>query len=101
MEASYASAILSVRAATRFCLGLIMSKTLIAVTAIAISIGYAEAKDRRVQTATLLHTNVMNHAVCNGSSSLFEVLGGMCLLVKGSTIYGDFAELSQINAVGW
>ncbi|TIY08571.1 MAG: hypothetical protein E5V18_05260 [Mesorhizobium sp.] len=37
-----------------------------------------------------------NLPVCTASSSLFEVLGDKRFLVKGSMIYGDIAELSQI-----
>jgi hypothetical protein len=67
-----------------------MSKTtLIAIAILAMSIGYAEAKDRKVPP------------VCTASSPLFEVLGGKCFLVKGSMIYGDIAELSQIIHLGW
>jgi hypothetical protein len=63
-----------------------MSKTtLIAISILAISIAYAEAKDRS-----------KNLPVCTASSSLFEVLGDKCFLVKGSMIYGDIADLSQI-----
>ena len=63
--------------------------TLVAIAILAISIGYAEAKDRKVETATHL-------PVCSASSSLFEVLGDKCFLVKGSMIYGDIADLSDI-----
>ncbi|OHV77733.1 hypothetical protein [Mesorhizobium sp. ORS 3428] len=67
-----------------------MSKTtLITVAILAISIGYAEAKGRKVPP------------VCMASSPLFEVLGGKCFLVKGSMIYGDIADLSQIVHLGW
>ena len=59
-----------------------MSKTTLILAILAISIGYADAKDRK--------------AVCTASSSLAEVLGDKCYLVKGSMIYGDIAELSQI-----
>jgi hypothetical protein len=68
-----------------------MSKTtLIVIAILAISIGYAEAKDRS-----------KNPPVCTASSSLFEVLGDKCFLVKGSMIYGDIADLSQIIHLGW
>ena len=67
-----------------------MSKTILATIAIlAISVGYAEARDRKVPP------------ICTASSPLFEVLGGKCLLVKGSMIYGDIADLSQIIRLGW
>ncbi|TIO53496.1 MAG: hypothetical protein E5X80_03435 [Mesorhizobium sp.] len=67
-----------------------MSKTtLIAIVILAISVGYAEAKGRTVP------------AVCTASSRLFEVLDGKCSLVKGSMIYGDIADLSQIIHLGW
>ncbi|MFK0690290.1 hypothetical protein ACFX5Q_19090 [Mesorhizobium sp. IMUNJ 23033] len=67
-----------------------MSKTtLCAIVILAISVGYAEAKDRKVPP------------VCTASSPLFEVLGGKCFLVKGSMIYGDIADLSQIIHLGW
>ncbi|AZO30213.1 MULTISPECIES: hypothetical protein [Mesorhizobium] len=67
-----------------------MSKTtLVAIAILAISIGYAEAKDRKVPP------------VCTASSSLIEVLDGRCFLVKGSMIYGDIADLSQIIHLGW
>ena len=50
--------------------------TLIAASILAISIGYAEAKDRKVETATLgTYANSKNLPVCTASSSLFEVLG--------------------------
>ena len=64
--------------------------TLIAIAALAISIGYAEAeaKDK-------------DRPVCTASSPLFKVLGNKCLLVKGSMIYGDIAELSQIVRLAW
>ncbi|CAH2403612.1 hypothetical protein [Mesorhizobium ventifaucium] len=80
-----------------------MSKTtLIAIAILAITVGYAEAKDRKVETATLgTYANSKNLPVCTGSSSLFEVLGDKCFLVKGSMIYGDVAELSQIIALSW
>lgn len=64
-----------------------MSKTtLIAIAILAVSVGYAEAKGRK--------------AVCTASSPLFEVLDGKCYLVKGSMIYGDIADLSQIIPLG-
>ncbi|KUM28145.1 hypothetical protein AU467_13165 [Mesorhizobium loti] len=67
-----------------------MSKTiLIAIAILAISIGSTEAKDRKVPP------------VCTPSSPLFEVLGSKCFLVKGSMIYGDIADLSQIIRLGW
>jgi hypothetical protein len=62
-----------------------MSKTTLILAIFAISIGHADAKDRKV-----------NLPVCTASSQLFEVLGGKCFLVKGSMIYGDVADLSQI-----
>jgi hypothetical protein len=66
-----------------------MSKTtFIAIAILTSSIGYAEAKDK-------------NLPVCTASSSLFKVLGHKCVLVKGSMIYGDIAELSQIIHLGW
>ena len=78
--------------------------TLIAI--LAICTGYAEAKDRKVEAATLgTYANSKNLPVCTASSSLFEVLGDKCFLVKGSMIYGDIAELSQIirwaGSGGW
>ncbi|SFQ18044.1 hypothetical protein SAMN03159463_05892 [Mesorhizobium sp. NFR06] len=67
-----------------------MSKTILsAFVILAVSIGHAEAKDRKVPP------------VCSASSKLFEVLGGKCFLVKGSMIYGDIADLSQIIHLGW
>ncbi|CAN7756293.1 hypothetical protein [Mesorhizobium sp. LjNodule214] len=67
-----------------------MSKTtLCAIAILAISVGCAEARDRKVPPA------------CIASSPLFEVLGGKCFLVKGSMIYGDIADLSQIIHLGW
>ena len=67
-----------------------MSKmTLVAIAILAISIGNAEARNRKVRP------------VCTASSPLFDVLGGSCFLVKGSMIYGDIAELSQIVRLGW
>ncbi|RWM93392.1 MAG: hypothetical protein EOR84_17865 [Mesorhizobium sp.] len=71
-----------------------LSRSHLAIAVIAISISYAEAADRKVETAT--HANSKNLPVCTASSSLFEVLGDKCFLVKGSMIYGDIAELSQI-----
>ena len=69
----------------------------LAIAMLAISISYAEAADRKVETATLdTYANSKNLPVCTASSSLFEVLGDKCFLVKGSMIYGDIAELSQI-----
>jgi hypothetical protein len=75
-----------------------MSKmTPIAIAILAISTGYADAKDGKVETATLdTYANSKNLPVCTASSSFFEVLGDKCFLVKGSMIYGDIAELSQI-----
>ncbi|TIP07355.1 hypothetical protein, partial [Mesorhizobium sp.] len=71
--------------------------TLIAIAVLAISVGYVEAADRKVETATLgTYANSKNLPVCTSSSTLFEVLGDKCFLVKGSRIYGDIAELSQI-----
>jgi hypothetical protein len=80
-----------------------MSKTtLIAIAILAISVGYAEAKDRKVETATLgRYVNSKNLPLCTASSSLVEVLGDKCFLVKGSMIYGDIAELSQLMRLGW
>ncbi|RWM77213.1 MAG: hypothetical protein EOR81_19475 [Mesorhizobium sp.] len=79
-----------------------MSKTtLIAIAILAISVGYAEAADRKVETALLgTYANSKNLPVCTASSSLFEVLCNKCFLVKGSMIYGDIAELSQIITLG-
>ena len=65
-----------------------MSKTTLMLAILAISIGCADAKDRKV-----------NLPVCTASTSLADVLGGKCYLVKGSMIYGDIADLSQI--VSW
>ncbi|AID30581.1 hypothetical protein EFV37_20450 [Mesorhizobium loti] len=62
--------------------------TLIAIAVLAISIGYADAKDK-------------DRPACTASSPLFKVLGNKCFLVKGSMIYGDIAELSQIVRLGW
>ncbi|MER8424303.1 hypothetical protein [Mesorhizobium sp. M1403] len=71
---------------------------LIAIAFLAISVGYAEAKDRKVETATLgTYANSKNLPVCTASSSLYEVLGDKCFLVKGSMIYGDIAELSELS----
>ncbi|MER8437999.1 hypothetical protein NKH36_17795 [Mesorhizobium sp. M1312] len=80
-----------------------MSKTtLIAIAILAITVRYAEAKDRKVETATLgTYANSKSLPVCTASSSLFEVLGDKCFLVKGSMIYGDIAGLSQIIPLGW
>ncbi|MER9080792.1 hypothetical protein [Mesorhizobium sp. M0664] len=79
-----------------------MSKTtLIAIAILAISVGCAEAKDRKVETATLgTYANSKNLPVCTASSSLFEVLG-KCFLVTGSMIYGDIAELSRTITLSW
>jgi len=63
--------------------------TLIVIAILAVSIGSAEAKDRKGETATHL-------PICSASSALFEVLGDKCFLVKGSMIYGDIAYLSEI-----
>jgi hypothetical protein len=72
--------------------------TLIAIAIVAISIGYAQAKDRKVETATLgPYANERNLPVCTASSSLYEVLGDKCFLVKGSMIYGDIPELSALG----
>ncbi|WP_246804246.1 hypothetical protein [Mesorhizobium mediterraneum] len=85
----------------RWLYGLNMSKTTLIAIAIAISVGYAEAADRKVETAPLgTYANSKNLPVCTASSSLFEVLGDKCFLVKGSMIYGDIAELSQIITLG-
>ncbi|RWN61648.1 hypothetical protein [Mesorhizobium sp.] len=74
-----------------------LSRSHLAIAVIAISISYVEAADRKVETATLdTYANPKNLPVCTASSSLFEVLGDKCFLVKGSIIYGDIAELSQI-----
>ncbi|MCF6113358.1 hypothetical protein [Mesorhizobium muleiense] len=74
-----------------------LSRSHLAIAVIAISISYAEAADRKVETATLdTYANSKNLPVCTASSSLFEVLGDKCFLVKGSMIYGDIADLSQI-----
>ncbi|ESY75048.1 hypothetical protein NKH57_08830 [Mesorhizobium sp. M1050] len=62
-----------------------MSKTTLVLAILAISISYADAKGHKV-----------NLPVCTASSSLAEVLGDKCFLVKGSKIYGDIADLSQI-----
>ncbi|WP_352508192.1 MULTISPECIES: hypothetical protein [unclassified Mesorhizobium] len=63
-----------------------MSKTtLIAIAILAISVGCAEAKDRKVETAPLgTYANSKNLPVCTAASSLFEVLGDKCFLVRGS-----------------
>ena len=72
--------------------------TLIAIAILAISIGDAEAKDRKVEPATLgTYANSKNLPVCTASSSFSEVLGDKCFLVKGSMIYGDIAELSELS----
>ncbi|AZO09533.1 MULTISPECIES: hypothetical protein [unclassified Mesorhizobium] len=78
-----------------------MSKTLIAIAVLAICVGSAEANGSKVQTATRWPTAFETPPACTASSSLFEVLGGSCFLVKGSMIYDDIADLSQINTVGW
>lgn len=62
-----------------------MTLIFIAIAILPISIGIADAKGRKV-----------NLPVCTASSSLAEVLGNKCFLVKGSMIYGDIADLSQI-----
>lgn len=62
-----------------------MSKTTLCAIAILAISGIADAKDRKVSLP-----------VCTASSSLAEVLGDKCYLVKGSMIYGDIADLSQI-----
>ncbi|WP_245428928.1 hypothetical protein [Mesorhizobium sp. WSM3860] len=70
--------------------GLDMSRTtLVAIAFLVISIGPTEAKGHKVSP------------VCTASSSLSEVLHGKCFLVKGSMIYGDIADLSQIVQLGW
>jgi hypothetical protein len=72
--------------------------TLIAIAILAISIGDAEAEDPKVETATLgTYANSKNLPVCTASSSLSEVLGDKCFLVKGSMIYGDIADLSELS----
>lgn len=80
-----------------------MSKpTLIAIAIPAISVGGAEAKDRKVETANLgTYPSSKNLPVCTASSSLFEVLGDKCFLVTGSMIYGDIAELSRPITLSW
>ncbi|MER8595060.1 hypothetical protein NKH33_26465 [Mesorhizobium sp. M1182] len=88
-----------------------MSKTtLIAIAILAIGVGCAEAKDRKVETATDrkvetatlgTHANSKNLPVCTAASSLFEVLGDKCFLVAGSMIYGDIAELSRTITLSW
>ncbi|MER8772254.1 hypothetical protein NKI34_26265 [Mesorhizobium sp. M0700] len=80
-----------------------MSKTtLIAIAILAISVGCAEAKDRKVETAPLgTYANSKNLPVCTAASSLFEVLGDKCFLVTGSMIYGDIAELSRTITLSW
>ncbi|AZO35468.1 MAG: hypothetical protein EOS76_18345 [Mesorhizobium sp.] len=78
-----------------------MSKTIIAVVVLAISVGYAEAKGSKVQTARPSHATFQTRPPCTSSSALFEVLSSSCFLVQGSMIYGDIAELSQINTIGW
>ncbi|MER9016613.1 hypothetical protein [Mesorhizobium sp. M0898] len=88
-----------------------MSKTtLIAIAILAISVGCAEAKDRKVETATHrkvetatlgTYANSKNLPVCTAASSLFEVLGDKCFLVTGSMIYGDIAELSRTITLSW
>ncbi|PAP96652.1 hypothetical protein [Mesorhizobium wenxiniae] len=73
----------------------------LAIAILAISVSYAEAADRKVETATLgTYDNSKNLPVCTASSELFEVLGDRCFLVKGSMIYGDIAELSHIVTFG-
>ncbi|RWO75949.1 MAG: hypothetical protein EOS18_28140 [Mesorhizobium sp.] len=74
-----------------------LSPSHLAFAILAISVSYAEAADRKVETVTLgTCANSKNLPVCTASSSLFDVLGDKCFLVKGSMIYGDIAELSQI-----
>ncbi|PAP93066.1 MAG: hypothetical protein EOS23_28565 [Mesorhizobium sp.] len=74
-----------------------LSPSQLAIAMLAISVSYAEAADRKVETAAPgTYANSKNLPVCTASSSLFEVLGDKCFLVKGSMIYGDIAELSQI-----
>jgi hypothetical protein len=88
---------------TRWSQGLNMRKmTLTAIAVLAISVGYGEAKDGGVETDTRGRpANTKTVPVCTSSSSLFEVLGDKCFLVKGSKIYGDIAGLSQIITVSW
>ncbi|RWI13531.1 MAG: hypothetical protein EOQ92_30555 [Mesorhizobium sp.] len=70
----------------------------LAIAILAISVSYAEAADRKVETATLgTYANSKSLPVCTASSSLSEVLGDKCFLVKGSMIYGDIAGLSQLS----
>lgn len=77
-----------------------LSPSQLAIAILAISFSYAEAADRKVEIATLgTYANSKNLPVCTASSSLLEVLGDKCFLVKGSMIYGDIAELSQIVAL--
>ncbi|MER9476763.1 hypothetical protein, partial [Mesorhizobium sp. M0520] len=80
-----------------------MSKTtLIAIAILAISVGCAEAKDRKLETAPLgTYANSKNLPVCTAASSFFEVLGDKCFLVIGSMIYGDIAELSRTITLSW
>ncbi|RWE54534.1 hypothetical protein [Mesorhizobium sp.] len=76
--------------------------SLLAIAILAISVSNAEAADRKIETATLgTYANSKNLPICTASSSLFEVLGDKCFLVKGSMIYGDIAELSQIITLAW
>lgn len=42
-------------------------------------------------------TVAMNPPACTGESSVFEVIGGSCNLVKGSMIYGDIGNLSGMT----
>ncbi|WP_245268772.1 hypothetical protein [Mesorhizobium sp. WSM2561] len=65
---------------------------------LAISVSYAEAADRKVEASDLgANANSKNLPICTASSSLYEVLGDKCFLVKGSMIYGDIAELSELS----
>ncbi|RUV74243.1 MAG: hypothetical protein EOR30_09510 [Mesorhizobium sp.] len=74
----------------------------LAIAILAISVSNAEAADRKIETATLgTYANSKNLPVCTASSSLFEALGDKCFLDKGSKIYGDIAELSQIITLAW
>ncbi|WP_292074755.1 hypothetical protein [Mesorhizobium sp.] len=65
---------------------------------LAISVSYADAADRKVEASDLgAYANSKHLPICSASSSLYEVLGDKCFLVKGSMIYGDIAELSKLS----
>lgn len=68
-----------------------------AILSIAVALSFlaapAFAADKHVKVAEAT-------PVCTGASSLFDVLGDKCKLVKGSMIYGDIASLSDLSDLG-